>query len=40
MLGFSSEFTKFWKYGNPYFAVMSKSIRAFGLSHSKSGVML
>ena len=40
MLGSSSEFTKFWKYGRPYLAVMSNSSWAFSLSHGKSLVML
>ena len=40
MLGLSSELMKFWKYGRPYFAVISNSRSAFSLSHGKSGVML
>ena len=31
---------KFWKYGSPYFAVMSNRRRALGWSQSKSAVML
>ena len=40
MFGFRSELRKFWKYGKPYFAVMSNSRSALSLSQGKSGVML
>jgi len=40
MFGSSSEFTKFWKYGRPYLAVISNRAAAFSLSHGKSLVML
>ena len=39
-LGNRSELRKFWKYGVPYFAVISNSRSALGDSQSKSGVML
>ena len=40
MLGSSSELKKFWKYGRPYLAVISKSSSALGESQSNSCVML
>jgi len=38
--GSNSELMKFWKYGRPYFAVISKRASVFGPSQSKSSVML
>ena len=40
MPGSRSELRKFWKYGSPYLAVISKSRAALALCQSKSGVML